>query len=123
MRIIARTVHHLIKIHLWTRGLLVLTYARVNANSSTHECTPHVPAHIHARTEKSTHTLTPVPVHTQMNTTRQSLNHKDVHMKASTHNRQTRHQTYHFCSLNTAVAKPYIGNDHGSHETMKQEKG
>jgi hypothetical protein len=55
-----------------------------------------------------------------MNTTRQSLNHKDVHMKASTHNRQTHHQTYHFCSLNTAVAKPYIGDDHGSHETMKQ---
>ena len=122
MRIIARTVHHLIKIHLWTRGLLVLTYARVNANSSTHECTPHVPAHIHARTEKwhsNTHSHTRARTHT----TRQSLNHKDVHMKASTHNRQTHHQTYHFCSLNTAVAKPYIGDDHGSHETMKQEKG
>ena len=104
MRIIARTVHHLIKIHLWTRGLLVLTYARVRSG---------IPTHI----------LTPVPVHTQMNTTRRSLNHKDVHMKASTHNRQTHHQTYHFCSLNTAVAKPYIGDDHGSHETMKQEKG
>ena len=86
----------------------------------------HALSHVCSRVRMLSRMFALVLMQTGKNTTCQSLIaqiHLHVGMMASTHNRQIPHQTYPFGGLNTAVASPYIGDGHSSHEEMKQEKG